>query len=162
MKLESTLEQQLAALAAAEGLELVATELVGGGPRTVLRIIIDGPDGVTLDDCSLLSRQASAILDVADPIQHSYTLEVSSPGLDRKLYSRDDFSRFVGRQVTIRMRPSFRARRFAEGELLGLEDDTVRVLLESGEVLELPYPEVFESRLRVDWDTIMREGKSRP
>ena len=161
MKLETTLQEQLAALAASEGLELVAAELVGSGPGAILRLVIDGPDGVSLDDCSTVSRQASAMLDVEDPITHAYTLEVSSPGLDRKLYDRDDYDRFAGRQVIVRMRPSYRDHRVASGELLGLQDTSVNLRLDSGEVLHLPFDEVFEARLQVDWDTIMKEGKTR-
>lgn len=161
MKLEPALQQQLAELASAEGLELVAAEIVGSGPGAVLRLVIDGPDGVTLDDCSTVSRQASALLDVEDPIKHSYTLEVSSPGLDRKLYSRNDYERFVGRPITIRMRPSYRAHRVVSGELVGLRETVVSLRLDSGDVLQLPFEEVFEARLQVDWDAIMKEGKTR-
>lgn len=161
MKLETTLQEQLAALAASEGLELVAAELVGSGPGAILRLVIDGPDGVSLDDCSTVSRQASAMLDVEDPITHAYTLEVSSPGLDRKLYDRDDYDRFAGHQVTVRMRPSYRDHRVVSGELLGLQDTSVNLRLDSGEVLHLPFDGVFEARLQVDWDTIMKEGKTR-
>lgn len=161
MKLDERLQKQLADLAADEGLELVATEIVGSGPKTVLRLVIDCAEGVTLDQCSTVSKQASAILDVEDPIQHSYTLEVTSPGLDRKLYSEDDYRRFAGHRVRIRMHPSFRERRLVVGELLGLEDGSVRVRSDAGSVVDLPYSEVFETRLEVDWNAIMtKEGKS--
>jgi ribosome maturation factor RimP len=161
MKLETTLQEQLATLVASEGFELVAAELVGSGPGAILRLVIDGPEGVSLDDCSTVSRQASAILDVEDPITHAYTLEVSSPGLDRKLYNPDDYDRFAGCPVTVRMRPSYRAHRVVSGELVGLRDASVNLRLDTGEVLQLPFDEVFEARLQVDWDTIMKEGKTR-
>jgi ribosome maturation factor RimP len=161
MKLETTLQEQLATLVASEGLELVAAELVGSGPGAILRLVIDGPDGVSLEDCSMVSRQASAMLDVEDPITHAYTLEVSSPGLDRKLYNPDDYDRFAGRPVTVRMRPSYRAHRVVSGELVGLREASVNLRLDTGEVLLLPFDEVFEARLQVDWDTIMKEGKTR-
>jgi len=162
MKLETTVQDGLAAMVADEGLELLATEVAGSGSKTVLRLIVDGPDGVNLDKCASISRQASAILDVEDPIGHRYTLEVSSPGLDRKLYRTEDFERFVGHRVKIRMAPSFRDRRTAIGELLGASDEIVRVLVESGDELQLPADEIFEARLEVDWNSIMKEGKSRP
>lgn len=161
MKLDSALAKQLVALVADEGLELVTTELVGSGPGTILRLVIDGPDGVTLDKCSTISRQASVILDVDDPIRHAYTLEVSSPGLDRKLYSPDDYRRFVGQRVKIRMKPTYRAHRVVAGELMGVDQDMVTLRLESRELVDLPLDEVFEARLHVDWDAIMKEGKSR-
>jgi ribosome maturation factor RimP len=124
--------------------------------------VVDGPDGVTLDSCSTISRQASAILDVEDPISHAYTLEVTSPGLDRKLYTAQDFERFAGSRVNIRMQPSYRDHRVVVGELLGIEGESVRLRLDSSEVLGLPHELVFEARLEVDWNAIMKEGKSRP
>jgi ribosome maturation factor RimP len=162
MELDATLKGQLAALVADEGLELLATEVVGAGPKTIVRLVIDGPDGVKLDQCSVVSRQASVILDVEDPIQHGYTLEVSSPGLNRKLYSRDDYGRFSGRHVKIRMKPESREYRVVSGELVGLVGETVVVRLESEEEIGLPYAEVHETRLEIDWTTVMKEGKPRP
>lgn len=162
MKLEKSVQDQLAAIAADEGLELVATEVVGSGPKTVLRLVVDGPDGVSLDQCASVSRQASVMLDVEDPIRHHYTLEVSSPGLDRKLYREDDFDRFVGHRIKIRMAPSFREHRTVVGELLGRRNDVVRIFDDSGSEIELPVDEIFEARLEVDWTSIMKEGKARP
>ncbi len=162
MKLEPTLQDQLTALVAAEGLELLATEVSGSGSKTVLRLIVDGPQGVGLDQCALVSRQASAILDVEDPISHAYTLEVSSPGLDRKLFTREDFTRFSGRRVKVRMKPAYREHRTVIGELQELDGDVVRILDDSGRLAVLPFDQVFEARLEVDWNAIMKEGKSHP
>lgn len=161
MKLEQSIVDELAAIAADEGLDLLATEVIGSGPKAVLRLVVDSVDGVTLDQCSAVSRQASAALDVADPIRHSYTLEVSSPGLDRKLYSVGDYARFSGRRITVRMAPSYREHRVVHGELLGLEGDVVRVHDDRSGIVDLPLEQVFEARLEVDWDTIMKEGKHR-
>jgi ribosome maturation factor RimP len=162
MKIDQALQDQLAALVADEGLELLATEVVGSGSKTVLRLVIDGPDGASLEKCASISRQASAILDVEDPIQHHYTLEVSSPGLDRKLYSEADFDRFAGRRVTVRMKPTYREHRLLSGELAGLLDGgIVRLVVDNGQHVNLPYDEIFEARLEVDWNSIMKEGKTR-
>jgi ribosome maturation factor RimP len=162
MKLIEEVERELTELVTGEGLELLATEIQGSGPRMVLRLVVDGPDGVTLDQCAEVSRQASALLDVEDPIRHTYTLQVSSPGLDRKLYRREDYARYVGRQVKVRMEPSFRDHRIVVGELLGLDGDQLRLRAESGDEVALPYDLVLEARLEVDWNAIMKEGKSRP
>jgi ribosome maturation factor RimP len=162
VKLEQETIDELAAIAADEGLELVATEMVGSGPKAVLRLVVDSDEGVTLDQCSIVSRLASALLDVADPIRHAYTLEVSSPGLDRKLYSPADYSRFAGQRVKIRMAPSYRTHRVVTGELLGLDDSVVRVNDDQAGIVEVPLEQVFEARLEVDWDAIMKEGKHRP
>jgi ribosome maturation factor RimP len=161
VKLDRQTVEQLAAIAVDEGLELLASEVVGNGPKAVLRLIVDSPRGVTLDQCSAVSRQASVLLDVEDPIRHSYTLEVTSPGLDRKLYSTEDYERFAGERVKIRMQPSYREHRVVTGELKGIENGSVSVSDNSGRVIELPYEQIFETRIEVDWDAIMKEGKNR-
>lgn len=161
MKLDQKTVAQIAAIAVDEGLELLATEVVGHGPKAVLRLIVDGPDGVSLDQCSAVSRQASALLDVDDPIRHAYTLEVSSPGLDRKLYSTEDYTRFTGQRVNIKMQPSYREHRVVTGELLGIDDGMVRIEDDGQGSLALPFEQVFEARIEVDWDAIMKEGKNR-
>ena len=162
MRLDPGIVHQLEALVAGEGFALVATEVVGHGARTILRLVIDGPQGITLDDCASVSRQASALLDVEDPFTHRYTLEVSSPGLDRRLYSESDYERFQGQQVKVRMHPGYRQHRVVICELLGLEGPTLRIRSTTGEVTELPYDDVLEARLEVDWNAILKEGKSRP
>jgi ribosome maturation factor RimP len=161
VKLDRETTEQIAAIAVDEGLELLATEVVGSGPKSVLRLIVDSPDGVTLDQCSAVSRQASVLLDVEDPIKHAFTLEVSSPGLDRKLYSESDYTRFSGERVTVRMQPSYREHRVLTGELGGIEDGVVIVADDAGGVVRLPLEQVFETRIEVDWDAIMKEGKNR-
>ena len=161
MKLDQQTVKELAAIAVDEGLELLATEVVGNGPKAVLRLIVDSPDGVTLDQCSAISRQASVLLDVEDPIRHTYTLEVSSPGLDRKLYSPDDYRSFIGERINVRMDPSFRDHRGVTGELVGIEDGIVSVSDDKDQVVNLPLEQVFEARIEVDWDAIMKEGKNR-
>jgi ribosome maturation factor RimP len=147
MTLEKEVQDQLAAIVADEGLELVATEVVGSGSKTILRLIVDSPDGVNLDQCASVSRQASATLDVEDPIHHHYTLEVSSP--------------YIGQRVRIRMAPSFREHRTVAGELLGKRNDLIRIFDDSGQEIELPIAEIFEARLEVDWTSILKEGKAR-
>ena len=161
MKLDQAVQDQLAAIVADEGLELVATEVVGSGPKTILRLVVDGPHGVNLDQCAVVSRQASVMLDVEDPFRHRYTLEVSSPGLDRKLYHADDYGRYTGHRVKVRMVPSYREHRTVVGELLGKSNDMIRIFDDSGQEIELPISEIFEARLEVDWTSILKEGKAR-
>jgi ribosome maturation factor RimP len=162
MKLDPEIVSQLRHVVHDHGLELVATETAGSGPKLVLRLIVDGPDGVNLDQCADISREASALLDVEDPISHRYTLEVSSPGLDRKFYGAADYDRFSGQRVTMRMQPSYRDHRTVSGRLEGLDEGgVVRILADDGATLELPFAQVFETRLEVDWDQVMKEGKKR-
>lgn len=160
MRVSPELAQQLRDLVAGEGLDLVATEVVGSGPRSVLRLIVDGPDGVTLDACATVSRQASILLDVEDPASHSYTLEVSSPGLDRKLYSKNDFETFSGRRISVKMVPSFRAYRQVSGRLRGLDGDTVKLTTDAGDDLEMAFDDIFEARLDVDWQEMLKKRKN--
>ncbi|HXZ28255.1 MAG TPA: ribosome maturation factor RimP [Terriglobales bacterium] len=105
-------------VAAGLGLEAVEVELRGGGKSRLLRIVIDRPGGVSHEDCAALSREAGTILDVEDAVPGgSYTLEVSSPGLDRKLARAADFERFLGRRVKLMTREPVNGNRFFEGRL---------------------------------------------
>jgi ribosome maturation factor RimP len=109
-------------VAAANGIEVVDVELRGGGKARTLRITIDKPEGVTHDDCALVSRDVSTILDVEDAVSGaSYTLEVSSPGLDRKLARPEDFQRFMGSLVKLMTRNPVNGSRHFEGRLQSFE-----------------------------------------
>ncbi|HKS75990.1 MAG TPA: ribosome maturation factor RimP [Terriglobales bacterium] len=110
-------------VAASSGLEVVEVELRGGGKARMLRIVIDKPNGVTHEDCSNLSREVGTILDVADVIPGgSYTLEVSSPGLDRKLLKPADYERFSGSRVKLTTRQPVDGNRHFEGRLESFRD----------------------------------------
>ncbi len=116
---------------ASQGLELVDVEFRGGGKARMLRLFIDKPGGVTHEDCAFVSREVGTILDVEDVIPGgSYTLEVSSPGLDRKLTQPGDFERFSGRRVRLMTRDPVEGGRYFEGRLQRLQDG--RVTLEVG------------------------------
>jgi ribosome maturation factor RimP len=105
-------------VAASHGLEVVELELRGGGKSRMLRVFIDKPDGVTHEDCANLSREVGTILDVEDAIPGgSYLLEVSSPGLDRKLFKAADFERFQGSRVKLTTREPVNGNRHFEGRL---------------------------------------------
>jgi ribosome maturation factor RimP len=105
-------------VAASSGLEVVEVELRGGGKARMLRIVIDKPAGITHEDCANLSREVGTILDVEDVVPgNSYTLEVSSPGLDRKLFRPADFERFTGNRVKLTTRNPVNGNRHFEGRL---------------------------------------------
>lgn len=113
---------------------------------SVLRIYIDSPEGITLDDCTRVSHQVSGVLDVEDPIAENYRLEISSPGLDRPLFSPEHFERFMGRQITLRFHTKWKERRKLEGVLKGYE--TAGVSLEiDGEALLVPHELIKSARL---------------
>lgn len=139
---------RLGRLAQGEGVELVAVEVGGTARKRVVRLVLDRePGGVTLPDCEVVSRQASVLLDAYDPFPGAFTLEVSSPGLDRKLYNTNDFVRFEGRAVRVRMRPGWPAPRVIEGTLQGRSEGFVRVRDRAGVTQQLPEGDVLETRL---------------
>ena len=115
------------------GYELVGIELVGAGARRILRLYIDAERGIDLGDCERVSRQVSALLDVEDPIAGQYVLEVSSPGLDRPLFTPEHFRRFAGRDVKIVLKEPRAGRRRFRGRLEGVRDDQAVVVIEDGE-----------------------------
>jgi ribosome maturation factor RimP len=104
-------------VAVSSGLEVVEVELRGGGKARMLRIVIDKPAGITHEDCANLSREVGTILDVEDAIPGSYTLEVSSPGLDRKLFRPADYERFTGSRVKLTTQQPVNGNRHFEGRL---------------------------------------------
>ncbi len=123
MALEIERVQQIAErVAASSGLELVEVEFRGGGKSRMLRIFIDKPGGVTHEDCANLSREVSTILDVEDVVPGSYLLEVSSPGLDRKLSRPADFERFTGSRVKIMTREPVNGNRHFDGRLQSFQE----------------------------------------
>jgi ribosome maturation factor RimP len=147
-RLPEDLLARLGRLAQGEGVELVAVEVGGTARKPVVRLVLDRePGGVTLADCEAVSRQASVLLDAYDPFPGTFTLEVSSPGLDRKLYNDKDFSRFEGRAVRVRMRPGWPAPRAIDGTLEGRDDGFVRVRDRAGVTHQLPKGEVLDARL---------------
>jgi len=130
------------------GYALVRVRL-SGGER--LQIMAERADraGMTVDDCARISRALSALLDVEDPIEHAYTLEVSSPGLDRPLVRAADFARFAGTEAKVVMRVSIDGRRRFRGRILGLADDHVRLALAEGDEAVLPVADIESARLMV-------------
>jgi ribosome maturation factor RimP len=128
------------------GFELWGIEYLPQRNHAMLRIYIDGPNGITVDDCALVSRQVSAVLDVEDPIQSEYTLEVSSPGLDRPLFKLDQYARYAGEKVMIRLRVPFERRRNFSGTLIGVEGEDVVVHVDDHEYL-LPFETIDKAHI---------------
>ncbi|QLB21533.1 ribosome maturation factor RimP [Vespertiliibacter pulmonis] len=131
----ATLEQKLQTLVQdsieAMGFELVGIECQRAGRFLTVRLYIDKEGGVSIDDCSDVSRQVSAIFDVEDPIADKYNLEVSSPGLDRPLFTLEQFQRFIDRDVVIHLRIPMFDRRKWQGKLVAVEGDSITLNVEN-------------------------------
>ena len=134
-----------------QGYELVDVEFKGTGKNSLLRIFIDAPAGISHGDCELVSEQVGTVLDVEDLIPSSYTLEVSSPGLERKLVKESDYTRFGGKLARIQTRIPLRQQKLFRGRLQGLIEGKVRLELPSGDLLEIPLDVIQEARLEFDW-----------
>jgi ribosome maturation factor RimP len=116
------------------GFELWGIEFFQQGRHSVLRLFIDGPDGVSVEGCAQVSHQVSGVLDVEDPIAGEYTLEVSSPGWDRPLFTLAQYGRFVGDEVAVRLASPLNSRRKYKGVVQQITDDAVQLLCDGVEV----------------------------
>jgi ribosome maturation factor RimP len=119
----------------AMGYELLGIEHIAQGRHSVLRIFIDQESGITLDDCEQVSRQVSALLDVEDPIKGNYSLEVSSPGMDRPLFEAEHFRRYIGEVAQIRLSFPFEGRRKFQGTIEAVDGEQIKLRVE-GETYE--------------------------
>ncbi|HHW2757280.1 TPA: ribosome maturation factor RimP [Pseudomonas aeruginosa] len=144
-KLEQ-LQALLAPVVEALGYECWGVEFISQGRHSVLRVYIDRPEGILIDDCEAVSRQVSGILDVEDPISGEYTLEVSSPGMDRPLFTPEQFAKHAGEQVKIRLRSPYEGRRNYQGILRGVEEQDVVVLVDDHEYL-LPIDSIDKANI---------------
>lgn len=144
-KLEQ-LQALLAPVVEALGYQCWGVEFISQGRHSLLRVYIDLPDGVLIEDCEKVSRQISGVLDVEDPIPGEYTLEVSSPGMDRPLFTLEQFAAHVGDQVKIRLRSPYEGRRNFQGLLRGVEEQDVVVQVDEHEYL-LPIDSIDKANI---------------
>jgi ribosome maturation factor RimP len=128
------------------GYELVELEYGAGRGHAQVRVFIDAPAGVGVGDCEKVSREISALLDVEDPIPGAYTLEVSSPGFDRVLRTREHFGRFVGSRVFVELKEPRAGRRRYTGQLLAVDDDGIALAVDQ-ERVAVAFAEIGKARL---------------
>ena len=147
----SKIEEIAERVAASDGIEVVEVELKGSGGNQLLRISIDKPAGVSHADCELISQQVGTILDIEDVVPGHYTLEVSSPGVERKLLKPNDYIRFQGKKAKIVLREPVEKQRHWEGTLAGLDDGTVLLNLGADRVLRFPLNQVERANLKFEW-----------
>ena len=148
----SKIEEIAQRVAIPEGLEVVEVEVKGGGNQRFVRISIDKAAGVTHGDCELVSQQMGTILDVEDVVPGGhYTLEVSSPGVERKLLKPQDYERFRGKKAKIALREPRDGRRHWEGTLAGLDNGSIALETEPGTTMRFPLDQIQKANLKFEW-----------
>jgi ribosome maturation factor RimP len=139
-------------VASSAGVEVVDVQLLGGGGARVLRIFIDKPQGVTHADCEYISQHVGTILDVEDVIPGGrYTLEVSSPGVERKLTKPREFERFVGQKVKVVLRQPVQNQRHWVGALQSFAEGIITLEPSPGQSVRFPLEQVEKANLKFEW-----------
>ena len=138
------------------GVEIVDAELLGGGIHRVLRVYIDKPEGVTLDDCQNVSHELGEVLDTEDVVPGAYTLEVSSPGVDLKLTKAKDFERFVGQKLKIALKQAVDGSKRVEGVLQAFSNDVATLTVAQGKNKEpkqvlIELNQIDKANLKFEW-----------
>lgn len=137
---------------ASNEIEIVDVELLGGGAHRVLRIFIDKPSGVTHADCESVSDQVGAILDAEDVIPGgAYHLEVSSPGVERRLKSPGDFLRFAGQKIKVQLRSPIDKKKRWEGTLIGIDNNVIALEISPGQLIHFPLDDLDKANLKFEW-----------
>lgn len=145
-KVTAVIQELVAPVVEAHNMELVDVHYVKEGGRRFLRLFIDKPGGVDLDDCQLISREVEPVIDESDPIPNSYALEVSSPGIERPLTKLDDFERFRGQRVSLSTFAPVDGRRRFKGVLKGVKGAEIELEL-GGQDVFIPFEQVAKARL---------------
>lgn len=155
---EQRLNQMLRPLIEGLGYEFVGLEYHRNPKRSVVRIYIDADEGVGLSDCEFVSREVAALLDVEDPISGHYDLEISSPGLDRPLFTPEQYGQFVGAEAQVKTYAPVDGRRKFKGVIEAATEGVVSVRVD-GEVYELAFDNIASGRLVPDYDALMASSK---
>lgn len=142
-------------------LELVHVEVVGSSKNSTVRIYIESEIGITHEDCSLVSRRVEDLLDENDPIESAYTLEVSSPGIERGLYSLKDFEKFADNSAKVKTDTAINGQRNFRGKIIGVKDELVVFDDKTNGVLEIPHSFVKKANLQFDIERELKQAKRR-
>lgn len=156
--IEERVQELAERVAIDHGLELVHVEVAGPDNKPIVRVFIDKPQGVTHDDCSEVSLHLGTILDVEDFIHAAYTLEVSSPGINRGLYKRADYERFAGNDAKLKTRQPIGGQRNFRGKLLGLAGDEVIFDDRTNGRVQIPLDLITKANLEVDVEEELRKS----
>ena len=149
MGVAETVEPLIAPTITAQGVELYDLEYVKEGGNRILRLYIDKENGVDLNDCERVSRAAEAVLDAHDPIPDAYVLEVSSPGIERRLKKESHFAQYIGHKINVRLYKAVGGQKSFTGVLTGYENNTITLTDESGEARSFEHNQVSLCRLSV-------------
>lgn len=134
------------------GYELVDIELTGNRSQHLIRVYVEKPGGILLADCVAVSRELGKRLDEKDVIENSYRLEISSPGIERPLRKIQDYERYVGYRVRIRLKGGLKGKRKIVGKLDEVEENIVRIISNNGEKISFSLADIAKANLDVDWD----------
>ena len=140
------------------GIEFVHCQMAGSKRNPTVRLIIDKPGGVTLEDCAQVSREVEAILDQEDFIPTSYVLEVSSPGIERELYDLSDFKKFVGKDARIKAAQPVGGQRNFAGKIVAVDGDLIEFDDKTNGRVRIPFDSVAKANLVVDVSEDLRKG----
>lgn len=150
-KRTEVLQEMLAPAVEAVGCELWGIEFISQGKHSILRLFIDSENGITLEDCEAASHQASAVLDVEDPIKTEYNLEVSSPGLDRPLFTFEQFAKYVGEDIQVRLKMAVAGKRKFTAKLEKADNNTL-TFSQGDETWDVSFPQVDKANIVPNFD----------
>lgn len=142
-----------------KGLELVHVEMVGTERKPTVRIFIDKPDGVTIEDCSTVSLSVGQILDEEDFIPSAYLLEVSSPGLERGLYNLKDFEKFTGERAKVKTSSDINGQKNFSGRIIAVEGEEIVFEDKTSGTVRFPYSAVTKANLEVDFEEEFKKSR---
>ena len=158
--IDERIREIAAQVADKNGLELVHIEDKGTGKARTLRVFIDKPEGVSVEDCSVVSNEFGDLLDAEDLIQAEYILEVSSPGLERELYSLKDFERFAGSLARVKTKTPVNGQKNFRGRILKIEDEEIFFEDKTSGDVSFPYDAVLKANLEFDLDAELKGKKA--
>lgn len=144
--LKQNIENLLMPIVQSLGYELWACEYIPQGKYSLLRVYIDKKSGIHIDDCEVVAREINAILDVEDPIPGNYSLEVSSPGIPKPLFSIDHFSRFIGRMVSLKLRKLLQGSKKLQGTILSVTNNVITLQVNQ-ETVQVDFFDVLKANL---------------
>lgn len=152
-QLESLLDADISSM----GYEFVGCVLMQQGRGTLLRIYVDKPGGVTVEDCTKVTRHVNSVLDVEDPIQGHYTLEVSSPGLERPLFKPMHYQKVIGKKIKLKLHAPRDGRRNFSGVLQAADAENITLLIDNV-AIELPYHDIDKAHVELEFPELKKVG----